>query len=118
MEGWEIGLEELILVKLKAYRSVLEVCGGVLVQYETLVAYFEESHEKLETIFGECRPLPDREVRNFVQGNNQNYAERYTAQSLFDDNIFSQEKLEAAEPLLRFFGYEPLNWKKKLPSTL
>lgn len=117
MEQRPIEIEDLILYKMRAYRSTLEECGGIHVQYETLVHYFCECRANMVAFFGGCEYLPNEDVRPFAQRKAISYIKEYPLELPSAlSACFSRQKLAANSSLLSAFGYTPSECKKTVPS--
>lgn len=118
MERIPIGREELIMAKFRAYKNTLQECGGIHVQYETLIHYFDECQKSFQYLVGGCANLPNEEARVFIKTASTSFTSKYPLEidpSL--ENYFSESKLIAHANLLSSFGYTPLKCMKTLPSS-
>ena len=111
----EIDIDELIFSKYKSYINLSNSLKCIIIQYETLIKYFEEIKLILINIFGHCQNLPEKEIRKFIKDKNTNYLKKLDSSRLeildnLNKGLFIKYKKE-----LNFFGYEEKNWKKLKP---
>lgn len=114
----KINLEDLVMLKYLTYQEALKRCGGVVVQYESLIFHFDEARARLNDLFGACDSMPKEEVRNFLNNEPVDYHKKYSNEELRKTTLYPQGFLTNASELLEFFGYTTDQWKKTLPYML
>lgn len=111
-------LEDLLLAKYAAYIDCAMQCSGIVIQYESLISEFGSAKKRLRKIFGECRDIPEKDVRPFVTHDRGNYTTQYNNECLSTLNNFDRRRLADAGDILSFFGYQKSGWNTLLPFSL
>jgi hypothetical protein len=118
MERRPLPINDLIMAKMTAFAETSKQLEGIVVQYETLVAHFDEVQKALRGMFGKCRNLPKRDVRNFVSAEAVTDYQSAYRNPYLESRAAIWERHPQFSATLKFFGYETGCWRKTLPFTL